>query len=112
LDYRIFLLGVFLDAERAFDNTSFEAKGRACGAFHDFKVNCEIVTMLSNRIVWAEIRGVSSTIIVRRDCSCFLSLLLLNMVTNSLLRAMRAYGRAHRFADDIAIVILITILVK
>jgi hypothetical protein len=29
--YKIFALGVYLDVEGAFDNTSFEAMGKACG---------------------------------------------------------------------------------
>jgi hypothetical protein len=40
LEQRISALRVLVDYEVAFDKTSFDAMGRACDAFHDFKVNC------------------------------------------------------------------------
>jgi hypothetical protein len=64
---KIFALRAFLDAEGAFDNTSFEAMGRAC-ADHEvhFAISRWIAAMLSNGMVRAEIRGVSSTMMVHR----------------------------------------------
>jgi hypothetical protein len=52
----------------AFDNTSFEAmsKKKADHEMH-FTTLRWIAAMLSNRMVRAEIRGVSSTMMVRRD---------------------------------------------
>jgi hypothetical protein len=83
LGHKIFALGAFLDVEEAFDNTFFEAMGRAC-ADHEvhFTISMWIAAMLSNRMVRAEIRGVSSTMKVRRGCpqGCVLSPLLWNMV--------------------------------
>jgi hypothetical protein len=72
----------------AFDNTSFEAMGKAC-AGHEvhFTILRWIAAMLSKRLVRAEIRDVSSTMMVRRGCPqrCVLSPFLRNMVINSLL---------------------------
>jgi hypothetical protein len=58
-----------LDLEGAFDNTSFEAMGKAC-ADHEvhFTISMWIAAMLSNHMVQAEKRGVSSTMMVRRGC--------------------------------------------
>jgi hypothetical protein len=66
-----------------FDNTSFEAMDKACGD-HEVhsKITRWVAAMLSNRIIRAEIRDVSSTIKVRKGV---LSPLLWNMVINSLL---------------------------
>jgi hypothetical protein len=59
LGHKIFALGAFLDVEGAFDNTSFEAMGRACADLEvDFTISRWIAAMLS--------RGVSSTMMVRR----------------------------------------------
>jgi hypothetical protein len=54
LGHKIFALGAFLDVERAFDNTSFEAMGSAC-ADHEmhFTISRWIAAMLSNRMVRA-----------------------------------------------------------
>jgi hypothetical protein len=64
--------------------------------------------MLSNCMVRAEIRDVSSTIMVRRGCPLggVLSPLLRNMVINSLLgRLINVNLWVQGFAEDIAIVI-------
>jgi hypothetical protein len=60
LGQKIFALGAFLNVEGAFDNTSFEAMGKAY-ADHEvqFTISRWIAAMLSNRMVQAEIRGVS-----------------------------------------------------
>jgi hypothetical protein len=65
LGHKIFALGAFLDVEGAFDNPSFKAMDKAC-ADHEmhFTVSRWIAAMFSNRMVWAEIRGVSSTMMV------------------------------------------------
>jgi hypothetical protein len=69
LDHKIFALGVFLNVEGAFDNTSFEAMGKAF-ADHEvhFTISRWIAAMLSNRMDRAEIRGVSSKMMIRRGC--------------------------------------------
>jgi hypothetical protein len=64
--------------------------------------------MLSNRMVWTEIRGVSSTITVRRGCpqEGVLSPLFWNMVINSFLGCLNNESLwAQGFAEDNAIVI-------
>jgi hypothetical protein len=59
LGHKFFALGAFLDVEGAFDNTFFEAMGRACADLEvDFTISRRIAAMLS--------RGVSSTMMVRR----------------------------------------------
>jgi hypothetical protein len=66
-----------------------------------------IAAMLSNRMVRAKIRGVSSAMMVRGDCpqGGVLSPLLWNMVINSLLvRLSNESLWAQGFADGIAIV--------
>jgi hypothetical protein len=69
LCHKVYALDAFLDVEGAFDNTSFEAMSKAC-ADHEvhFTISRWIAAMLSSRMVWAEIRGVSSTMMVRRGC--------------------------------------------
>jgi hypothetical protein len=84
LGHKILALGAFL----VFDNTSLETMDRACADYElNFTISRWIAAMLSNRMVRAEIRGVSSTIMVRRSCSqgSVLSPLLWNMIINSLL---------------------------
>jgi hypothetical protein len=82
--HKIFALGAFLNVEGAFDKTSFEAMGKAC-ADHEvhFMISRWTAAMLSNCMVQAEIRGVNSTMMIRRGCSQgdVFSLLLWNMVT-------------------------------
>jgi hypothetical protein len=67
LGRKIFALGAFLDVEGAFDNTSFVAMGRGC-ADHEvhYMISRWTAAMFSNRMFRAEIKGVSSTIMVRR----------------------------------------------
>jgi hypothetical protein len=109
LGHKIFALGAFLDIEGAFDNTSFETMGRAC-ADHEvhYMISRWTAAIFSNRMFQAEIRGVRSTMMVRRCCpqGGVLSLLLWNMVINSLLVRLNTESLwAQGFADDIAIVI-------
>jgi hypothetical protein len=77
--------------------------------FMSNQVGCIVYrTMLSNHMVRAEIRGVSSTMMVRRGCpqGGVLSPFLWNMVINSLLGRLNNESLgAQEFADDIAIVI-------
>jgi hypothetical protein len=86
-----------LAVEGALDNTCFEAMGKAC-ADHDvhFTISRWIAAMLSNRMVQAEIRGVSSTMMVRRGCpqGSVLSPLLWNwlFIPCWFVCTMRAYG--------------------
>jgi hypothetical protein len=85
LGHKIFAVGVFLDVEGAFDNTSFAAIGKA---FVDHKVHSTIsswiAAMLSKHMVRSEIRAVSSTMMVLRGClqGVVLSPLLWNMIIN------------------------------
>jgi hypothetical protein len=69
LGHKIFSLGTCLDVEGAFDNTSFQVMGRACDD-HDvhFTISRWIAAMLSDHMVWAEKRGVSSTMMVGKGC--------------------------------------------
>jgi hypothetical protein len=89
MGHKIFALGAFLDEEGAFDNTSFEAMSIEQGICLDhevhFTISRWIAAMLSNCMVRAEIRGVSSTMMVRRGCpqGSVLSPLLWNMVINA-----------------------------
>jgi hypothetical protein len=67
-----------------------------------------ISAMLSNRMIWPEIRGVSSTMMVRRRCphGGGLSPLLWNVVINFLLSRLNNESLwAQGFADNIAIFI-------
>jgi Fe-S-cluster formation regulator IscX/YfhJ len=88
LGHKIFALSAFLDIEGAFDNTFFEAMGKAC-VDHEvhYTISRWIASMLSNRMVRSEIRGVSSAMMVRRGFpqGGVLSPLLWNMVINFLL---------------------------
>jgi hypothetical protein len=73
-----------------------------------FTISRWIAAMLSNRMVQAEIRGVSSTMMVRRGYpqGGVFSPLLWNMVINSLLVHLNNENLwVQGFADDIAIVI-------
>jgi hypothetical protein len=73
-----------------------------------FTISRWIAAMLSNRMVWTEIRGVSSTITVRRGCpqEGVLSPLFWNMVINSFLGCLNNESLwAQGFAEDNAIVI-------
>jgi hypothetical protein len=83
--------------------------GKAC-ADHEvhFTISRWIAAILSNHMVRAEIKGVSSTMMVRRGSpqGDVLSPLLWNMVINSLLVRLNNESLwAQGFADDIAIVI-------
>jgi hypothetical protein len=64
MGHRIFALDAFLNEEGAFHNTSFEAMGKTRA---DHEMHCTnsrwIEAMLSNRMVRAEIRGVSSLLV-------------------------------------------------
>jgi hypothetical protein len=88
LSHKIFALAAFLDVEGAFHNTAFQAMGKVC-ADHEvhFTTSRWFTAMLSSRMIRGEIRGVSSTMMVRRGClqGCVLSPLLWNLVINSLL---------------------------
>jgi hypothetical protein len=84
--------------------------GKAC-ADHEvhFTISRWIAALLSNRMVWAEITGVSSTMIVRGGCPQrgVVSPLLWNMVINSLLGCLNneilwAQGFAHKIVIAIA----------
>jgi Reverse transcriptase (RNA-dependent DNA polymerase) len=109
LNYKIFAFGTFLDVEGAFDNASFDSM---ITASYDHTVDNMttkwIDSMLKYRAVRAEIRGVSSTMKVRRGCpqGGVLSPLLWNMVIDSLLRRLEEQGLwAQGFADDVVILI-------
>jgi hypothetical protein len=97
--HKFFALGAFLDVERFFDNTSFEAMGKA-SVDHEvhFMIPRWIAVMVNNRMVRAEISGVSSTMMVRRGCpqEGVLSPLLWNMVLTG--------SSDQAFVDDITIV--------
>jgi hypothetical protein len=71
LGHKIFALGAFLDVEGAFDNTSFEAMGKAC-ADHEvhFTISRWITAMHSNRMFRVEIKSVSLRLYARR---CFVT---------------------------------------
>jgi ribonuclease HI len=109
LNHKIFAFGTFLDVEGAFDNASFDSM---ITASYDHTVDNMttkwIDSMLKYRAVRAEIRGVSSTMKVRRGCpqGGVLSPLLWNMVIDSLLRRLEEQGLwAQGFADDVVILI-------
>jgi hypothetical protein len=73
-----------------------------------FTISRWIAAILSNHMVWAEVRGVSSTMMVRKGCPQVgvLSPVLWNMVIYSLLGSLNNESLwAQGFADDIAIVI-------
>jgi ribonuclease HI len=110
LNHKIFALGAFLDVEGAFDNTSFDAIKMACDEHYVHSTPSRwIDSMLKHRIVRAEVRGVSSTMIVRKGCpqGGVLSPLLWNMVIDGLIRRLNdAHLWAQGFADDVAIVII------
>jgi hypothetical protein len=93
MDHRIFALGAFLYVEEAFDNTSFEAMGktRADHEMH-FTTSRWIAAMLSNRMVPAEIRGVSSTMMVRRKVYCHRFCEIWLLIPCWFVWTMRAYG--------------------
>jgi hypothetical protein len=106
-----------METDQKFGKGSFGGRWGASGHgalidrafFMSNQVGCIVYrTMLSNRMVRAEIRGVSSTMMVRRGClqGGVLSPFLWNMVINSLLGRLNNESLgAQEFADDIAIVI-------
>jgi Reverse transcriptase (RNA-dependent DNA polymerase) len=109
LNHKILAFGTFLDFEGAFDNASFTSM---ITASHEHDVDDTstkwIGSMLKNRTVRADIRGVSSMMEVRRGCSQggVLSPLLWNMVIDSMLRRLGNQGLwAQGFADDVVILI-------
>jgi hypothetical protein len=74
-----------------------------------FTISRWIAAILSKRMVRTEIRGVLSTMMVRRGCpqGCVLSQLLWNMVINFLLVRLNNESLwAQEFADDIAQLLL------
>jgi hypothetical protein len=87
--------------------TACLAHGKACAEVH-FMILRWIAAMLSNCTVRAEIRGVSSTMMVRRGCpqGGVLSPVLWNMVINFMLSRLNNESlSAQGFAEDISIVI-------
>jgi hypothetical protein len=109
LAQKYFVLGVFLDVERAFENTTFELMDDAANDHGVCStINRWIDYMLRSGSVFVDIRGVIVHMIVRRGClqGSVLSSLLCSMVADSLLNRLKNCNCfVQGFADDVVILI-------
>ena len=103
-----FCLAAFLDVEGAFDNTSYSIIGEALRDHSVSPIIVEwVISMLRNRVLTANLRGVTENRIPAKGCpqGGVLSPLLWILVADSLLRRVRDLGfESIGYADDFVII--------